>query len=59
MGETTTAQIMGSYRGNPAIFYVDPSTGRAVITSAQNVLITAFRLGAGQLENALAGGNVY
>jgi hypothetical protein len=48
--------ITGTYHGKPAIIYVDPNTGLAVITDPSGNFISGWTLSPQQLWHALNGG---
>jgi hypothetical protein len=50
--------IIGTYRGNPVIHYVNPSTGLNVISSSSGEFISGWKLSPAQLENVLKHGGL-
>jgi hypothetical protein len=52
-----TTQIAGTYRGAPAIHYLDPETDLNVFTTPEG-LLGAWRLGLEQIENVMLPGNL-
>ncbi len=46
-----TVRIEGTYRGQPVVHYLDPSTGLNVIVRPSGQFITGFRLNPAQLQN--------
>jgi len=51
-----TSVINGTYRGNPATFYLDKSTGLNVIKDSSGSFVSGWKLGSGQLKNVLTKG---
>jgi hypothetical protein len=51
-------RIVGSYRGKPAVIYVDAKTGLAVITNTAGEFVSGWRLSAQQLWHVLNGGKL-
>jgi RHS repeat-associated protein len=48
--------ITGSYRGNPAVHYVDPTSGLNVVSDLSGNYVSAWRLGVEQLQSVLSTG---
>jgi RHS repeat-associated protein len=53
-----TTRIVGSYRGQPAIHYVNPQTGLDVFTKPNGEFWGGWQLNPGQLTNVLARGSL-
>ncbi len=53
---STTVIPSGVYRGDPAIFYVDPTSALNVVTSPTGEFITSYRLFPNQLSDVLTRG---
>jgi hypothetical protein len=53
-----TQKIEGTYRGDPVIHYVDPATGRNVMTDRNGNFLSAWKLSAGQLQNVTERGSL-
>jgi len=54
-----TRVINGTYRGNPVTHYLDPASGLNVIATPSGNFVSAWRLGAEQLESVLATGRLF
>lgn len=50
--------IQGTYRGNPATHYLDPSTGVNVITDRGGTFVSGWQLNPAQLNNVLQHGGL-
>jgi hypothetical protein len=50
--------VHGTYRGNPAIIHVDPTTGLAVVTDKAENFISGWKLSAQQFWHVMNGGNL-
>ena len=53
-----TRRIVGKYRGDDAIHYLDPSTGLNVISNPNGQFLSGWKLGAEQLKNVLRHGGL-
>jgi hypothetical protein len=53
-----TTRIVGTYRGQPAVHYVDPETGLDVVTTPNRGFWVAWQLGPAQVENVVERGNL-
>jgi hypothetical protein len=59
MNAPGTQRIVGTYRNDPAIHYLDPSSGLNVVSDLDGNFITGFKLGAGQLQDVLTSGRLW
>jgi hypothetical protein len=53
-----TTQITGTYRGAPAVHYLDPETGLNVFTTPEGGVWGAWQLGPEQVESVMLRGNL-
>lgn len=51
-----TQEILGQYRGKPAIHFLDPETGLNVVTDTAGSFVTGWKLSVQQLEDVLTKG---
>ncbi|MEO0460585.1 MAG: colicin D domain-containing protein [Myxococcota bacterium] len=51
-----TQEILGQYRGKPAIHFLDPETGLNVVTDTAGNFVTGWKLSVQQLEDVLTRG---
>ncbi len=54
----STVALQGTYRRQPVVHHVDPSTGVNVITMPDGTLISGWKLNPAQLQNLLTHGNL-
>jgi hypothetical protein len=53
-----TTRIEGTYRGDPAVHYIDPETGLNVFTTSDGGFWGAWRLSPAQIENVILRGSL-
>lgn len=58
LADPATKEIVGTYRGEPVIHYVNPDTGLEVITDRAGNFISSFKLNPAQLTNVLSRGSL-
>jgi len=58
MNKPGVRRIVGTYRSQPAIRYVDPKTGLSVMTHPDGRVWSNWKLNPGQLTNVLTGGGL-
>ncbi|MFV0490081.1 MAG: colicin D domain-containing protein, partial [Vibrio fluvialis] len=54
----STQQIIGTYRGDPVIHYLDPKSGLNVITDTSGNFLSGWKLNPGQLQNVIGRGSL-